>query len=289
MFTVLLSRLRARRPQGTAGFTLVEMLTVILLLTIILGIAFTELIQSQTTVRNNGNRLDQTQQVKSGIEAISRNLRTAIFPLLAKQSGTAAFVSASREKVQFYANINNEAEKNGVTLVTYEIVGTTTKSLVETLQPTIKDANGQPTNNQCPVGDSSCGSQSRTIIRGVDTSGGPVFTYNAYYLDPNTKQRVAYPIAETQLANAVTLKGIASVDISLSVRTGAGPAAVPASTVKNRVLMTNIPGEDPAKYPSCQPGQCPTPNSSQSPSNTPPTPRVGPAPAPVPPPDGFAA
>ncbi len=284
MFNEISARLRGRRPEGTAGFTLVEMLTVILLLTIILGIAFTELIQAQVTVRNNGNRLDQTQQVKSGIEAISRNMRTAIYPYMVKQTGQVAFVSASPYSVRFFANLDNEAGENGVTLVTYKITGSGPQSLVETLQPTIKQANGRLTDTRCPVGDSSCGSSTRTIIRDVDTAGGPVFIFNEYFTDSVTKKTFTYPIPEAELTDPVALKAIASVDISLSVRTGAGPAAVPASTVKNRVLLTNIREQKEQGGTFCTPAKCPTasPKPTTPPPTPTPTPSVKPTPTPTP-------
>ncbi|MGL5828066.1 MAG: hypothetical protein ACRC0L_00675, partial [Angustibacter sp.] len=107
---------------------------------------------------------------------------------------------------------------------------------------------------------------------------GAVFGFNRYIKDANGNL-VAEVIPDLTAPNAA--EQIVSVDISLSAKSGAGPSAVPASTVKNRVLITNTftKTEVPSNY-GCVPPAC-----SQNQNNNPP-PNIG---NPQPPPPGFPA
>ncbi len=281
----ILLRLRRRQPQGDAGFTLVEMLTVIILLVVVVGIAFTELMQAQVTVRGNGNRLDQTQRAKTGVEAIARSLRSSIPPQQLKQAGKDSIIFASPTKVVFYANLNNENDANGASLVTYELSGTAPQIITETIQPA-KKAGAAVLDTYCPIGVASCGTRSRTLISNVDTSGGSIFSYNKSVLDA-ADQLYPVPIDVSDLNDPLELEKISSVDIRLGVRTGAGLRAVPATSVVNRVLLTN--SLDKAQSDPERGCLCPKPSASPRPPGPRPKPRSGPRPTPKAPPPGFSS
>jgi prepilin-type N-terminal cleavage/methylation domain-containing protein len=74
-----LRRLGTRR-RDDSGFTLVEMLTVTVMLTIVTAVAFGALFATRGTVTGTVARFDQVQQAKSAVEAMTRTLHSAVLP-----------------------------------------------------------------------------------------------------------------------------------------------------------------------------------------------------------------
>jgi prepilin-type N-terminal cleavage/methylation domain-containing protein len=223
---LLLRRLR-RRARRDDGFTLAEMLTVTSLMGIIFAIAFTAMIQAQTTVRGNASRLDQTQQAKLAMDAMTRTLRTAVLPsqIGGGSATTSAFVEGRWNKVSFFANVNNEDDLNGPSKATYEL--TSTGDVVETIQPSSgKDAStGEFA--YCTVGAVGCKVSTRTIARKVvyDPTK-PLFTYYSV----TDVDGLPLPL------DAATLPTVNSMDVNVSIKVGKD---VVASTVVTRVSLPN--------------------------------------------------
>jgi prepilin-type N-terminal cleavage/methylation domain-containing protein len=68
------------KPPSQAGFSLLELLLVVLLLTIIVGALFTQIERAQTRYRVEDQRLDITQQEREFIDQFTRDLHQAGFP-----------------------------------------------------------------------------------------------------------------------------------------------------------------------------------------------------------------
>ncbi len=227
-------QVRARlRPAGPDdGFTLAEMLTVTSLMGIVFAIAFTAMIQAQTTVRGNADRLDQTQQAGLAMDAVSRTLRTAVLPsqIGGGSATTSAFVKGEWNKVSFFANVNNEDDLSGPSKATYELktnAGTGVVELWESLQPSSgKDAStGEFT--YCTPGAAGCKVYTRVLARHVVASPArPLFTY--------------YSVTDTDglplPLDSTTLPTVNSMDVTVSIRAGKD---VVASTVVTRVSLPN--------------------------------------------------
>ena len=112
------ARLRARAGRhGDRGTTLIELVTVIFVLGIVLAAVQTTIIVTQRTVSQNGERLDQNAQAKTAMDSMSRILRTAVLPSQLNATGTtgsaAAFIQGTATSVQFYADLNNDANTIG--------------------------------------------------------------------------------------------------------------------------------------------------------------------------------
>ncbi len=220
----LVTRLRGR--SGDAGFTLVEMLTVMVLLSLISALAFGALIQSQKMVRGNANRLNQAQQAKTAMESMSKTIRTAVLPsqIGGANPDLAAFLQADWNKVSFYGNLYNASNANGPSKITYELKPA--GQLIETVQPS-SGQNGSGVYTYCVVGSPGCVVYTRTVANNVVYSATkPVFVYYS----------ITQPAGMTTPLDSTTLPSVNSIDVSVSVKAG---TEVPASTVVTRVSLPN--------------------------------------------------
>lgn len=203
------------------------MLTVVSLMGIIFSIAFTEMIQAQVTVRGNANRLDQTQQAKASMDAMTRTLRTAVLPsqIGGGAATTSAFVVGDWNRVSFFANVNNEADASGPSKATYQLMSS--GDLVETIQPSSGKDAGTGEFTYCVVGSPGCVVYTRTIARRVVyDSARPIFTYYS------VTDVDGLPLPLTNF----TLPTVNSMDVTVSVKAGKD---VVASTVVTRVSLPN--------------------------------------------------
>jgi len=73
-------RRRLRAGNGDDGFTLTELLVTVFVLGILLAGVQTTLIFTQRTVGQQSIRIDQEQQTRLAMEAITKTLRTATWP-----------------------------------------------------------------------------------------------------------------------------------------------------------------------------------------------------------------
>jgi len=73
-------RAKSRQPQSQAGFSLVEMLIVCLLLTVIMGSIFSQIRQSQQNSAAEQAKLDLFQESREFMDQMTRNLRAAGYP-----------------------------------------------------------------------------------------------------------------------------------------------------------------------------------------------------------------
>ena len=168
---------RTRHSDG--GYTLVELVVVIFVLGIVLAGVQTTLIMTQKTVSQNAQRLDQNAQAKTAMDSMSRILRTAVLPSQLNATGTtgtaAAFIQGTATSVQFYADLNNDANTIGPSRVTYVI---SSGVLTETIQAPNAHAVGDYNYQYCTPGPGCNTVVSRVLARNVQTAN-PLFTYYA--------------------------------------------------------------------------------------------------------------
>jgi hypothetical protein len=181
-------------------------------------------------INKNAVRLDQAQQARIGIEAMSKVLRTAVLPskLLASCLGCdlSAFLKGTSSSVSFYANVNNPNNTIGPSKARYVVDPADPKGkLVETLQT--PDAHAALDTNYLYCDDTlpSCKTdRSRVIAYGV-TGLSTMFTY---YKDDGSV--LTPPLDSTQLTQ------VDSVDIVLTIKR---TSTTRGTTLTQRVALPN--------------------------------------------------
>jgi prepilin-type N-terminal cleavage/methylation domain-containing protein len=207
------------------GYTLMEMVVVVMILGIVLAMVQTTLILTQKTVSGSGARIDQTSQANVAISSISKVLRTAVLPsqlsATGLSAGAAAFIQGTKTSVQFYANINNDANITGPSQVSYAVSGTGV--LTEKIQPPDSHAAG---NYNYTYNCTTC-AVSRVLARNVSTSLA-MFTYYT---------KTGGTITDATLT-ASDLAAVDSVDVVVQVKAYA-TSTIQATTLYERVTLPN--------------------------------------------------
>jgi hypothetical protein len=213
----------------------------------VLGLVTTAMIGMLKSGAGANSRLANLDQIRTSVDVLSKNLRTAIRPeqlnATCSASCGSAFEVAADQQAVFYANVGDTAGGAlAPTRITYTIsvdptdATGTTAMLTETRQQVASTwTSGDYTwaggtgANPCPAGGVT-GCVTRTVSHGITwplpASNGPVFTYY-------TGSDVA--VATTPTPAASTLAQISSVRIALPV----GDPAHPSPGVTTSVFLPN--------------------------------------------------
>ncbi|MFZ5851274.1 MAG: hypothetical protein ACOYY2_07765 [Actinomycetota bacterium] len=228
------------RRGDDRGISLVETLVVVVLTSLVLGITLSTLILGQRQSGSSAIRLDNTAQTRVAMEAVAKELRTAVLPSQLQAQGqscascaASAVTVAGATTVSFYANLNNDVALGGSGLgpskVSFTLVqdpATGLGNLVETVQPPIPTGTpGQYT--YCAPGP-GCQVRTRVLGRGLLWPSPPLFTY--YAADGATLTPL--PLTANDLAK------INSIDVTLTARTSTA-YGTPGTTVVQRVALPN--------------------------------------------------
>jgi len=219
-------RTLGRRGAGDKGFTLTEMVVVISILSVVLAMVATTTITAQKNLNGSSARLDQVQQGKLAIEAMTKTLRTAVRPTQLNATCTgcdqAAFLQGNARTVQFYANINNPSNITGPSRVSYIVNGN--GELTESIQAPNPHAATDFNYQYCTPGP-GCVVPSRIIARGVSTTS-TLFTY--YDSSGTTFSTLPLSVGD--------LPRVDSVDVVISVQRS---PQVRGTTFTQRVTLPN--------------------------------------------------
>ena len=216
---------KLRRAGREGGYTMVEMMVVVMILGVVLAAVQTTLIMTNKTVAGSAARVDQTQQAKTAIDSMTKVLRTAVLPSQLNGTGSvssaAAFITGTGTSVQFYANINNDSNIIGPSQVSYTVNGS--GYLIEKIQPPDAHAVG---NYNYTYLCTTC-TYSRILARNVSTAQ-PLFTYY-------TKSGAT--ITDTTLT-AADLAAVDSIDMVVKVKATVNQT-IQATTLYARVTLPN--------------------------------------------------
>jgi prepilin-type N-terminal cleavage/methylation domain-containing protein len=108
-------------PRRQSGFSLVELLMVVLLLTIVVGALFTQIDRAQVRYRVEDQRLDMTQQEREFIDQFVRDLHQAGYPAASMYAagavtansvagGTYGLISISDSDVQIEGDTDGDGK-----------------------------------------------------------------------------------------------------------------------------------------------------------------------------------
>lgn len=197
--------------RNDEGFTLVELLVTTTLLGIVLSLATVSYVTGLHVSDDNSARAEATNDAATGLEAVSRGLRTAV----TGPNGAPAFTDANRTMVLFWSTLD-ASYQNGLSTVRYWAKSDGT--LVEQFTP----------------GGSSM--RQRILARGLRRTD--VFSFFRNQPDPSdaTKQQLV-EIASVPVTGA-DLSAIRVVGTRLSLR-ARDRGDAPAVTAETRTFLVN--------------------------------------------------
>ena len=130
----------SKKPQdANAGFTLVETMMAVLILTIVVGGIFSQINRAQTNYRVEGQKLDFTQQQREFIDQFTRDLHQAGYPTPASlglpATATGNSIALGLTSISLDSlTMEGDLDGTGVQVVTYDY-NQATSSLERTVGP----------------------------------------------------------------------------------------------------------------------------------------------------------
>ena len=165
--------IRGRREDGT---TIVELSVTTFLFSSLLIACATLYIGSLRTATGTQLRLEEINDGRIAVSAMSRTLRTAILPSQlydTSSTDTAAFIEATPASIRFYANIDNANNVVGPSKVTYRVVN---GELIENVQTPNPRTATDRSFVYCTPGP-TCPTSQKILARGLVVGAAPIFTY----------------------------------------------------------------------------------------------------------------
>ncbi len=209
-----------RQPRQQSGFSMLELMLVIVILTAVFGIVATGTVRLQRRSDIEANRVDRVQEARSFMEQVARDIHQAGFPSVKMFD---AAVSAANPNTYAVGLINID---RGDLILEGDVDGSGTVSRVEVQ---LLDSN----NNPCPSGACVCNNatpctlQRGSISKANFAAGNPVYYYTEVTnitnpmvfsaFDQGGVESATYPVPAANLFN------IKNVGLTLSVQTAPDP------------------------------------------------------------------
>jgi Tfp pilus assembly protein PilW len=220
--------LRLRTSGRDDGLSLAELVVTMFVGTMVLTVLGTIFTSARGATSGVSARTTNTQQQRSALDALTKNLRTAVSP----GTSTTPFCYAQPTAVLFYANITPGGQP---TLIKYSIDAS--GNLLEGRQP-------PPSSSTYAPCSTTTFAINRIVARNVTSTA--VFTFNSA---PTTANPNGVPLSfvgtpaavATSAASGVTpdISLIDNVSIKLAVQTPSSPV-VPPTTVTTVVQLPNF-------------------------------------------------
>jgi prepilin-type N-terminal cleavage/methylation domain-containing protein len=196
--------MKNKKHSRQSGFTLIEMLMVVLLLSIVVGAVFSQIERAQVRYRVEDQKVDLTQQEREFIDEFTRDLHQAGYPSAPMYGGTG---TANQIAIGLVSLSNNDIVIEG------DVDGNGT---VDTVEYSYFDGSGWPAGgapNPCPcirrsqVDKGTASSAATTFTQVQNVVGSSFFT--AFDVNGNS---ITLP------ASAGDLKRIKTVQITLTTQ-----------------------------------------------------------------------
>lgn len=196
-----------KRRLPHSGFTLIEAMIAVLLLTIVVGAIFSQINKAQKNVRVESNKLDLTQEQGSFLDQFTRDLHQAGYPTLNSVGGNPALAAAGLTAIST-TSVSMEGDLDGT--------GTGVQTVIYSWCDGVVIA--CPANVTCPCLLRAAGPKGPTpptpfvavqnVVAGsfaaYNNSGGPVSLVAPVNLQSIRSVRVTFTVAGGRDANGAT-------------------------------------------------------------------------------------
>jgi prepilin-type N-terminal cleavage/methylation domain-containing protein len=195
------------------GFSMLELMLVIAIMTVVFGIVATGMVQLQKRASTEANRVDRVQESRAFMEQVVRDIHQAGFP-------TIRMVANPAGNPNSYANALISVNRGDLVLEG-DVDGSGQVSRIEVQ---LLDSNNVP----CPSGACACTNvapctlQRGSITKANFAAGNPVYYYTQVTNITNSNIFTAYLYDGTPVAlpaSATDLPNIRNVGLTLSVQT----------------------------------------------------------------------
>jgi hypothetical protein len=204
--------------RGESGTTLVEMVTVLALLSVVLVATFAAIGIMQSTSMGVDERIENLTESRLAMGTLSQDVRAATRPPSDPDSGS-AFVTAGAMDLRFYANLRTTDGKPRLISVAVGDDGILRETVVEPQGALPYTYDGPPAERM--VGGYVSNTPYDPLFIFYDAAGDPIVAANRAALTEAERLRIA------------------SVEIVLKVRRDPNPKAKP-TTVQTHVRLPNV-------------------------------------------------
>jgi type II secretory pathway pseudopilin PulG len=202
--------------RGEGGYTLVEMLVVVTMLSAVLGVMFRGLVSLQDSAAGNEERLINLDEARLLMATITKDIRTAA----QLTTGATPFEVADSREAVFYANVGNTSGPSKI----HVYVDSENRLLESVIPP---DAGSAP--NYTYTGAATVRAVGRFVV-----PGSVIFEYQ--YFDDDTGTFVDLPAVPLSLEDRDKIE---SVEVTISIRKS-NINGTPVTTLVNRVRLPNV-------------------------------------------------
>jgi prepilin-type N-terminal cleavage/methylation domain-containing protein len=246
-------KMSLHKSPSERGFSLIELMVVLLLLSVLMGAVFRQVSQMQARVHTEESRSDLFQESREFVGQLSRDLSQAGYPNARNWAAgvlTSPTTNDSRNAVGLVKvavdelRFEGDIDGNGtVDSVVYSLTSTGTGCPCLQRSEQTKLAANPLTGQGTPT-------FTGTSVQGVQngTSSDPIF--RAYTTDGTA---VTLPVDIN--SNASTMAQISAVEVSLTVKSpnrDVQTGVQPQSTVRNTIWLGNCSGAATGQKKSCQ-------------------------------------
>jgi prepilin-type N-terminal cleavage/methylation domain-containing protein len=262
------SRTAQLRDSLPRGFSMIEMMVVLAVITIIMGVVFKSIAATQQTSTSQQIKVDLTQQARQFVDQLTRDLRSAGYPNtrnMAQGSTDPLYAGACPDATTntvtspcdpsngvglIYLNFNQlwfagDVDGTGTTDAAGNPLGTANVKIVKYDYfpagpncPCLRRSEYLRTAYQDPVADATnTVAIDQMEIQGVQngTANDPIFT--AY--DPTTGAAVPWPIDFTNGANQMAAINSLRVVLALQATSRDNTGAIPITRVVSTIALSN--------------------------------------------------
>lgn len=245
----MLARMRQRRGDG--GFTLVEVLVAMTILSIVMALTTGLVIRALDQNSNAGQQSEAQQRNNVGMEQLTRALRQAVYPTNGSNKNASIITLANATQIQFTTRLQGTSAAQSACASGTCTWGTTPVQVQASLNTTTHNFQwGTGTQNSC-IGTTLCTyatpSLTRTLIQGVrnnqgssvcpkNTGDGAIFHY--WYVD-TTGNLAAWAPAIAGSPTQAELAKISVVQIDFYTQTQTGPQKPGCVALSDYVQLRN--------------------------------------------------
>lgn len=212
-----------------AGFTLIELMLVLLILSLVLGVVFSHLGQAQQRLNAEETKLDDLQQARDFVDQFFRDINQIGTPNMQIMDTTGTFSPAlTSQSTYTWANpyiSDNRFAMGLVKIDAYSIQFEGSMNGDGTVQEVIYQVNSSSTCSQCFLQRSQVDKVSADPLTGQNAANwgtevndvimtNPIFKYFRY----DGTQVTSLPVDYTTQAGAQTLANIKTIQINLTIR-----------------------------------------------------------------------